>query len=102
MVLYDEPINNTIDYGQVLVGINNASGGWLGFGILLTIFVVSFVAFKAYSSAKAFATSMFITFITSLMLTGLNLISPFILGFVAILFAASFVFVHLESSNSPY
>jgi len=101
MAFTDPTVNNSaIDYGGLITGINNAAGGWLGFGILLTLFVVIFISFKAYSSAKAFASAMFLMLILSLMMAGMNLVSYMMVGIVAILLALSFIAASIESSSS--
>lgn len=99
-MVFAEPINNSFDLGNWFIVLNNDSGGWMGFGILLTMFVVMFIAFKAYSSAKAFAAASFLTFLFSLMLGAIGLVSYLTIGICALMVGFAFVAVHLEKSNS--
>ena len=80
MVYSFPPINET-DISGVFIYVNNVSNGFFGLGILITIFVVSFLAMQNYQDKQSFAASMFVTAIAGTFLWSLEIISDLALKF---------------------
>lgn len=79
-------INNTVDLFVYGSSVTNDS---LGATILIMIFVVLFIGFRAWPTASAFSTSIFLTTIGAFMLSILGLISPEIIIILTVLTAMS-------------
>jgi hypothetical protein len=77
------------------IGVS-ASDGILFPAILLVIWVVSFMALKSYSTARAWTFASFFCSILSIMLAVLDLISPKFMYLPIILTAIGFVWLKLE------
>lgn len=67
--------NNITDFVSLMVFANNVTNYMFGIGILLMIFFLSFTSLLFYGSERAFSTSIFLTFISSLFLASMGLIA---------------------------
>lgn len=81
MSWYDLPSNfsngtQVVGVGTFLQYSNYVTDGWLGWGILTIIFMMSFMVGIAMSSRKALLSSSFITFVFSVYLLRLDMINP--------------------------
>jgi len=59
--------------------MNDLSGGFFGIALIVTIFVVSFLSLKNYSTERAFAGSMLITTILGILLRILEVIPDYMM-----------------------
>jgi hypothetical protein len=73
---YSENITGIFEFIQVT---NIFVGGMLGMGMLIVIFMVSFLSTKNFSYDKAFGFSAFLTLISAIFLRYMDLISDAIL-----------------------
>jgi hypothetical protein len=96
---FASPIINTTSPADLMIAIQNATGGWLGWGLIVCVFVISMFSMKNYSTAKAVAASSFITSIISLFLLGIGIIDQYtVYIIIAILAPATIFSLHAESS----
>ena len=65
-------VGNLIVYGDYV------SGGWLAYGFLLIIFIMSYLVGVGLSSRKALLSSSFITFVFSVYFLRLDMVSPIV------------------------
>jgi len=80
-------------YPQVLQRINELSGNFFGIALIVTIFVVSFLSLKNYSTERAFAGSMLITTILGIFLRILEIIPDYMMGFLIIATGGALMFL---------
>ncbi len=70
--------------GTMIQYADYASGGWLAYGFLIIIFVLTFTMSSLLSSKKGLLASSFITFVFSIYFLRLDLVNPIVV-FVLIL-----------------
>lgn len=72
------PNPNVTGYVELLQYTNTVTNNLFGLGLLLMIFIVSFLSLKIYTTERAFATASFITAMSSYFLAILGLIATII------------------------
>lgn len=70
--------------GEMMQYGNYVTNGWLAYGFLLIIFMLSFVGGLAMSSRKALLSASFITFVFSVYFLRLDLLNP-VVSFVLVI-----------------
>lgn len=78
--------SNVTNYVQMLEYANRVSEGWFGVGIILSFFIIIFVASMAYGAKRAFVSSAFLTIILALLLRIMNVINNYIFIFASVVF----------------
>lgn len=97
---FADPLINTTNPSDLLVAMQNATEGWLGWGLVIMIFTICMFSMKNYSSAKAVAAASFVTAICSLFMLGIGLIDQYaVYIIIAILVPMTFFALHIESST---
>ena len=91
-----EPYNLTaLSHSDGLLNLtqnaNTIADGMLGFGILITVYLILFISFKSYDIKKAFAGAGFITSVIAIVLRLTNLITDTMMFGTFIMAALSFV-----------
>ena len=81
-----------------MVYTNTLIDGWLGPGMLIMIFFVSFLATKGFTSDRAFGFASFMTLIAAIFLRFLELVNDIALYTAGVIFIAAIIF--LQSSRS--
>lgn len=74
--------------------VNHVSDGWFFTAILFAIWFIVFIAFKAYSSSRAFAGTSFFAMVLAIMLRALGLISNTWMYLTILLTAFSVVWLY--------
>lgn len=88
------PIPNVTGYVDLFKYGNEITNNMLGLGILLIIFMVSFVASKSLPTEKAFSIACFTTTMASYFLAIMQLISGEIILMMTLLTALSVFFLY--------
>lgn len=94
----DPPINTT-SISELLTFLQGTTGGWFGNLILISFFLVVFVALKGYSTPKAAVIASFSTLILGWFLVGLELVTQYAILVCFIIMIASFIGVYLEGKR---
>jgi len=68
-------LENNTNILEFFTVVNTMTGDWLVLGLLLTIFVITFIGFKGYETLTALRTSAFITSIIGVLFYMLNFVS---------------------------
>lgn len=84
-LLYTTP--TVSNFGNYLTWLNTITGGMFWTLIVITIFIVIFVALSVYSFKRAVLGSSFITFTLAVMLRMLELVSDALIGVLIIILA---------------
>ena len=92
MTLFADPITNTTSIGELVININAALGGILGPGLVLTIFVVTFISSIGYGTNKAFLASAFITTILTAPLMIMGIVDQSIMIILILLLGVAYFF----------
>jgi len=69
------PGMNVTGFVELMLYDNSITGGIFGISILLMIFFISFISLTAYGVEKSFVPAIFMTFISSVFLAAMGLIS---------------------------
>ena len=88
------PIPNVTGYVDLFTYSNEVTNNMFGLGILMIIFVVSFVVSKNLPTEKAFSMACFTTTMTSYFLAILQLVSGEIILIMTLLTALSVFFLY--------
>ena len=78
---------------DILSSITNANtitGQWFGGLLILAIFSITFIGLKMYATEKALLVAGILTFISSTLLIGAELVTPVIIGLPLLLIAVGF------------
>ncbi len=73
--------------------------GLLAVAFLWTVFIVTFIASKNFETSKALTIASFISFVISVPLTVINLISPRFMYTFLLLLGGSLVFLKLQTGR---
>lgn len=96
-------ITNTTDQTIISLGhgLDVMSGGILGLGLLLTIYVVSYTATNYYGSRDAFVVTTFIGVISAILLRLMGWLQNdiFVFGAIVLVAIAGVMLVFRESTN---
>ena len=90
---FSYPSSNLTSIEQLLPYVNTLTGGYFGVIILLCIFVITFIAGKAFSTEKALSFSGFLTLIVGIMFRMLGMINDGVLGFIIIMFVGIVIYL---------
>ena len=82
------PSGNVTSITNLLPYLNSVTTGYFGVGILLCVFLITFVTGKSFSAEKALSFSGFLTMIVAVLLRMMSLITDGVLTFVVIMFCA--------------
>lgn len=63
-------------YSDLIKDVNSFTGGGIGFGLLLTVFLVTYFSLRSFQGLDALKTSVWVTWLTSLFLTLVDLVNP--------------------------
>lgn len=77
---------------------NNVTNNYLGIGIVILTFIISFISMKVWPTAKAFAASMFITAILTVFLRILGLVGDWIMIIVLLGLCGSIIALYLSEN----
>jgi len=88
----DVPSNIT-SIEMLLPHINTVSEGYFGTVILLTIFSITFIIGKRYSTEKALSFSSFLTLLIGIMFRMLNVINDGVLTFIIMFFIGIVIYM---------
>lgn len=88
-----DSLGNLIQYGQYV------SDGWLAYGFLLIIFMMSFVIGSLTSSKKALLSSSFITFVFTVYFFRLGLVNVSVIFILIAIMIAGAIGVKAEGGN---
>lgn len=87
------PSSNLTSVEQLLPYVNSITGGYFGVIILMSIFIITFIAGKSFSTEKALSFSGFLTLIVGIMFRMLGLINDGVLGFIVIMFVGIVIYL---------
>ncbi len=90
---------NITDFTGIINYSNTISEGFLGVGILLMTFVITFVLGKNYSTDKALGFSGFITFLIGLLLRASGLINNTTMNILIFMIVGIIVYVWFLSKK---
>ena len=90
-------LTNTYDITYVAGFVNEQSGGVMAFTILISLFLLIFIATKGYESKRSFAAATFATTIISVLMTGVGWISIYVSVGLILLSAASAFMLNSEN-----
>lgn len=92
---YPENITGFVEFVQYT---NTLVNGMLGMGILIIVFMVSFLSAKSYSYERAFGFSSFLTMISAILLRFMNLITDWMLSIAIIMTGGAIILLMRERS----
>lgn len=78
---------------------NSITSNIFGIMLLLTIFAITFITFKGYDTETAFATSVFISTLISILMVPLNIIGVGISLIMIILTGVSFMLLFFKKQD---
>ncbi len=96
MAYYFPIPNETYTFVELFVYTNTLTGDIFGYLLLIAIFAISFISMSKFETSKAFASSMFLTTMSSYLLTLLGVVSSGAMIWCTVLLLAS-VFVLYKS-----
>lgn len=98
--IYAPPSNNdTLGVYEIFKYVNTVSDGIFFVGLAFVIWIIIFVSTKNYSSSRAFTFASFVSFILTLVLTVIDLISPKIMYLFVLLLAGGAMWMKLEAQS---
>ncbi len=90
--------NNITGFMDFLNYTNNMTSGFLGIGILIIVFFVSFLSTKSYTYERAFAFASFLTMISALLLRFIGFIDNSVFSISVIILVIAIFFLWKERS----
>jgi len=99
MAVFPYPPENMTGILGFLEYTNSLTNGFLGFGFLIIVFLVSFLSAKTYSYDRAFGFASFLTLISAILMRFLKLINDGILALSVILLVFSIILLSKERSS---
>jgi len=99
--IYAPPTNNdTLGIYEIFRYTNTLSEGLLSVSFMFLLWIIIFVATKNYSTSRAFTMASFVSFILSMVLSVIDLISPKIMYLFLFMLASGVLWMKLESPSS--
>lgn len=96
--VYTPPNNNdTLGIYEIFRYANNVSEGIFFTAISFVVWIIIFVATKNFSTSRAFTMASFISFILTMVLSVIDLITPRIMYLFLFMTAAGALWIKLES-----
>lgn len=92
-MLYADPIVNSTSMAGLFEVINTSTNNYFGFGLLVAVYIILFIAMKNFSFPQAFAASTFITTILAGMLLAAGLVTQSMVFVILALLAVSMFFL---------
>ena len=86
---------NTIS--GLMIGANVVADGMIGLGIIVLVYIISFVGFKNYETSRAFAGSSFLAAFVAILLRVMTMISDKVMFGTFIIAGLSIVFLSWEN-----
>jgi hypothetical protein len=100
--VFEYPTNIT-GINELVLFANNLTNGFLGIGILLSTFIITFaISSVSGSIERPLGISSFLTFLASLILYAMGIIQQGTLTTVLILFCFSVAYIWFSSSRNNY
>jgi len=98
-VAYGYPPENMTGIIGFLQYVNSMTGGFLGLGFLIIIFMVSFLSTKSFTYERAFGFSAFLTMVSAVLLRFMSLINDTILAIFVVILVVAIIFLMKERSS---
>jgi len=96
MALYANPDNVTRLY-EAFQYVNDVTVGNFGWGIVMALFVIIFIAFKVnYSAARSAAAASFVAAIIAILFFLIGIVSAYVIFIIVVIAAISFMATYWE------
>jgi Trk-type K+ transport system membrane component len=86
------------DITEKIIEINSLAGGWIGFMILVSAFLIIMISLKNYETKRAFAAASFICTIISILLNYINMVQIYFTVVLICMSVGSWIMIKSEDS----
>jgi len=96
---FSYPLTNKTSMVEILVGVNNATNGRFGVGLIVAIFLITYLALLRFENKERFASSIFMTFLASMFFYAMGLVSSSVVMWTIVLTVGIMIAIWVKSDG---